>query len=308
MKNKGTVKFFVILLIVLSALGGIVCGGYFLLDKVVVPKYFSSYGIYNMGDLVGMMSTLYNMPNEKQIVSNGYVESVDWPNAIRKLTAEEAHYPIKEDGSFDFEAFSDGKRGAGGISLTDRELASILDKLLDTTEFSDLLPNLSNIDTINMNLLELSITPEQLEDETYSKTKGHIKAIIKIDTTEVRSQMANEMQIPLFLLNMIFPKAFYVTCNYNVEIDNSAATAVWTTSNGTLAVNGSTEKQSEILLNLIISFIFREEDHMTIPKLVENFGDIVEQCTELFGKIEFATGIVVGVKEHNGIYFLPVEP
>jgi len=158
-----------------------------------------------------------------------------------------------------------------------------------------------------MNLLELTISPEEQEDGTFSKTNAHIKAIIKIDTTEVRSQMASEMDIPLFLLNMIFPKEFYVTCNYDVEIDNSAETAVWTTSNGTLAVNGSTEKQSEILLNLIISFIFSADDQMTIPKLVENFGDIVEQCTELFGKVEFATNIVTSVKEHNGIYFLPVE-
>jgi len=133
MKNRGTIKFFVVLIIVLSMLGGIVCGGYFLLDRVVVPKYFSSYGINNMGDLVGMMSTLYNMPNEKQIITNGYVENIDLPNAIAKLTAEEAHYPIKENGTFDFEAFAEGQRGAGGISLTDRELASVLDKLLDTT-------------------------------------------------------------------------------------------------------------------------------------------------------------------------------
>lgn len=307
MKNKGTAKFLIILFIVLSVLGGIVCGGYFLLDRVIVPKYFSSYGIYNLADLTNMMNTLYNMPSEKQIVTNGYQESIDLPSAIDKLTAEDAHYPIKRDGTFDFDAFSDGKRGAGGITLTDRELAAVLDKLLDTTEFSDLLPNLSNIDTINMNLLELTISPEELDDNTYSKTSGHIKAIIKIDTTEVRAQMASEMQIPLFLLNMIFPKEFYVTCNYDVEINNSGESAVWTTSNGKLAVNGSTEEQSEILLNLIISFIFGEDDHMTIPKLVDNFGDIVEQCTELFGKIEFATNITVGINKHNGIYFLPVE-
>lgn len=307
MKNKGTAKFFIILFIVLSVLGGIVCGGYFLLDRVIVPKYFSSYGIYNLADLTNMMNTLYHMPSEKQIVTNGYQENIDLPSAIDKLTAEEAHYPIKRDGTFDFDAFSDGKRGAGGITLTDRELAAVLDKLLDTTEFSDLLPNLSNIDTINMNLLELTISPKKLDDDTYSKTSGHIKAIIKIDTTEVRSQMASEMQIPLFLLNMIFPKEFYVTCNYDVDIDNSGESAVWSTSNGKLAVNGSTEEQSEILLNLIISFIFGEDDHMTIPKLVDNFGDIVEQCTELFGKIEFATNITVGINKHNGIYFLPVE-
>ncbi|MBQ8468189.1 MAG: hypothetical protein IJ542_00335 [Clostridia bacterium] len=307
MKKQGTIKFIIALFVVLTILGGIVCGGYFILDKIIVPKYFSSYGINNLGELVGMMKTLYNMPNESQIIVNGYSVDVDLPAAIEKLTSEEAHYPIKSDGTFDFDAFSEGKRGAGGISLTDRELASILDKLLGTTEFSDILPNLNHIDTINMNLPELSITPYVNEDQTVDKTHAHIKAILKIDTSEVRSQMSSEMNIPLFLLNMIFPKEFYITCVYDVEIDNSGEDSVWTTSNGSVAVNGSTAEQSKILLNLLISFIFNEEDNMTIPKLLDNFGGILERGTDLFGKIEFTNSITVGLKKHNGIYFLPVE-
>ena len=306
MKNKGTIKFIIALFVVLTVLGGIICGGYFILDKIVVPKYFSSYGINSLGDLVGMMRTLYNMPNENQIIINGYSVDIDLPSAISKLTAEDIHYPIKPDGSFDFDGYSEGKRGAGGISLTDRELCSIFDKLLDTTEFSDILPNLNHIDTINMSLKELTITPMLQEDQTIDKTKAHIKAILKIDTNEVRSQMSSEMNIPLFLLNMIFPKEFYITCNYDVEIDNSGEKSVWTISNGGLAVNGSSEEQSQILLNLLISFIFPEEENMTISKLVDNFGEIIEHGTELFGKIEF-TEITVGLKKHNGIYFLPVE-
>ena len=63
-KKKSTLRFFVILFVVLASLGSIVFSGYLILDKVVVPKYFSEYGINGMGDLVGLMRTLYSLPNE----------------------------------------------------------------------------------------------------------------------------------------------------------------------------------------------------------------------------------------------------
>ena len=301
-KKSGNVKFIVGLLTIVLVLGAIICGGYFVLDKAIVPKYFSSYGIHSMSDLVVMMRTLYEVPTEADLVENAYSKS-DLSTATKKLTERE--YPVLQDGTFDFEAFDSGKRGNGNLYLTDRELASILDKLLDSTEFSNILPNLNHIDTINMNLLELSITPKTIDDGIDS-ANAHIKFVLKVNTTEVRSKMANEMDIPIFLLNMIFPENLYLTANYNVSIDNSGQQSVWQTSNGTLSVNGSNDKQSEILLDLLISFIFKEDDQMTISKLVENFGHILDQGVELFGEIEFANSLGM-LKDQNGIYFLPVE-
>lgn len=301
-KKSGRLKFALTLLLALVVLGAFVLGGYFVLDKVVVPKYFTSYGINGMDDLVVMMRTLYSLPKEKDIVNNGF-SNTDLLTAKDKLSNK--NYPVLEDGTFDFEGFNNGERGSGDLYLTDRELASILDKLLDSTEFSDILPNLNNIDTLNMNLLELSITPELLENGNIDTNNAHIKFVLKVDTTDMRLQMAQEMDIPVFLLNMIFPEVLYLTANYNVSIDNSQETAVWTTSNGTLSVNGSNDDQSELLLELIISFIFNTEDNMTIQKLVENFGHILDQSVELFGKIEFASNLSIG--NQNGIYFLPVE-
>ena len=106
---------------------------------------------------------------------------------------------------------------------------------------------------------------------------------------------------------MIFPENLYLTANYNVNIDNSGDKSVWQTSDGTLSVNDSNDKQSEILLDLLISFIFNEEDQITISKLVENFGHILDQGVELFGEIEFANKLGF-LKDQNGIYFLPVQP
>ena len=296
--KKGTIKFLVGLFVVLAFLGGIICGGYFLLDKVVVPKYFAEYGISGMNDLVVLMRTMYSLPKEKEILNNPYYQS-DLSTASKKLG--DANYPVLADGTFSFELFDNGQKGDGDVYLTDRELASILDKLLDSTEFSDILPNLNSIDTININLKQLMITPEK-EGEEYSKTNAHINAIFKIDTKEVRSQMAKEMDIPLFLLNMIFPEQMYITCDYTFE----KIEAEWKVTNGALAVNGSDSKQSETFLNLLIRFVFKEEDEMTITKLLDNFAKIVERGTELLGDFEFASGLGTS-KTLNGIYFLPVE-
>lgn len=302
-KKNGTLRFFVILLIVLASLGSIVLGGYLILDKIVVPKYFSSYGINGMGDLVGLMRTLYSLPSENQIITNAY-SSTDLKSAAKKLS--DSGYPVDEDGTFNFDAFNDGQKGEGNIYLTDKELAAVLNKLLESTEFSEILPNLKYIDTLNITLCELIISPEEVDGE-YSKTNAKIKAILKINTEEVRQQMATEMDIPIFLLNMIFPKQLYITCEYGVEVDNSGDKSIWNISDGVLMVNGSNQKKSEIFLNLLISFVFNQEDGMTIDKLVENFGNILSQGTDLLGEIEFATGIGNHGK-NNGIYFVQVEP
>lgn len=296
--KKGTIKFLISLFVVLAFLGGIICGGYFILDKVVVPKYFAEYGISGMNDLVVLMRTMYSLPKEKEILTNAYSQA-DLSTASKKLG--DANYPVLSDGTFDFESFDGGQKGDGDVYLTDRELASILDKLLDSTEFSGILPNLNHIDTININLKQLTITPSK-EDEEYSKTNAHLKAVFKIDTKEVRSQMAKEMDIPLFLLNMIFPEQMYITCDYTLTKNEDE----WNVTNGALAVNGSDSKQSETFLNLLISFVFKQEDEMTISKLLDNFAKIVKEGTELLGEFEFASGIGTA-KALNGIYFLPVE-
>lgn len=307
-------KFLITLSLVIFILGGIVLGGYFVLDKAVVPKYFGEYGIYNMNELVGMMRTLYSTPHESQIVTNGFT-STDLESAKVKLKS----YPIREDGTFDFDRFNSGERGDGDVFITDRELASVLDKLLESKEFSDLLPDLVNFNTLNISVKEVSISlieqednsdPEEVvqdtpqEGDTIIADSAHIKFIALIDTTNVRGLMADQMQIPLFLLNMIIPKTMYITLNYNVKI-NSGAESSWQVTDGGLAVNGSTEKQSEVLLKLLIKFIFGEETDMTPSQLLSDLADIIEQGVDLFGDIQFTTKTST-IKNQTGIYLLPV--
>lgn len=303
-KKPRYVRFFVGLFLTLFILGSIVLGGYFILDKWVVPRYFSQYGINNLRKLVGMMQTLYNVPSESEMVKHGYSDA-DLTRATKNL--REKGYPILEDGTFDFEGFDSGVRGTGDLSLTDSELCAVLDKLLRSTEFSQILPNLNYIDTLNMNLKELTITPKILEDGTSSKNSARIGFVIKIDTAEVRNQMSKEMDIPIFLLNMIFPKQMYLSGSYDVLLDNTSNPSKWTTSNGKLLINGSSDEQSTLVLELLISFIYNDEEHMTKDKLIDNFGHILDQGVELLGEIEFASGLGTVSKNQNGIYFLPTD-
>ena len=54
--------------IVLNVILIIIFGGYFFLDKLIIPKYFGDYGINGMGDLMGVISSLYKNPKQHQFV------------------------------------------------------------------------------------------------------------------------------------------------------------------------------------------------------------------------------------------------
>ena len=129
------------------------------------------------------------------------------------------------------------------------------------------LPHLNYIDTIKINILELIIEPKVVingnAEEEFSKDKATVSFTFKFETSAVRDQMAEAMETPLFLLNMIVPKTMYITVNYDIEKVGGR----WVASNGHIGVNGRTAEDSEILLNLLIEFIFPEEDKMTVGTL-----------------------------------------
>ena len=74
-------KFFAAICVIVA----IFCGGYFLLDKLVIPKYFGSYGIHSVPDLVEVVASLYKNPKESEIVTNAYTQN-DFASAITILT------------------------------------------------------------------------------------------------------------------------------------------------------------------------------------------------------------------------------
>lgn len=287
MKKHKKSGFFLKLTIVLAILVAICCGAYFAVDKLVVPKYFSQYGIHNVSELVGMMKTLYNSPKENEIITNGYTKA-DESSANKKLI--DAGFP-KEDGTgkIDYVAVSEGdiKVNSGVYHFTDKEIASVLNDIIASGVLQSNLTNLNHLNELDITVLEFVVSPKIVqsgETFTYSKEKADISCTFKIDTSLVREQMAKEMDTPMFLLNMIIPNTLYITVNYSLSVETDGT---WKIASQDIAINGRTSEQSEILINLLISFIFPKEDEMTKDKLTETCGQILLQGIDLLGDLSF---------------------
>lgn len=291
--KKKRYTFFIKLFIALATIVAVVFCAYLAIDKLVVPKYFKDYGINNMHDLVAMVKTLYNTPDEKDIITNGYTQA-DQRSAVKKLIS--ANFPSVSETELDYAEISQGldksSLVSGQYEFTDREIAGILDQMLDSGILASQLPNLKYLDTINISILELIITPTEFtdnEDNVYYDTdSANVSFTFKLDTSSVRTQMAHTMDIPTFFLDMIVPKTMYITINYNLFIDDYG---VWQVGEGSIAVNGRTAKDSEILLNLLIEFIFPEEDQMTIDKFSIEFGNILIKGMDMLGQIRIKANV-----------------
>lgn len=291
MKKHKKSGFFLKLTIVIAILVAICFGAYFAVDKLVVPKYFSQYGIHDMGELVGMMKTLYNSPKESEIITNGYTKA-DETSANKKLIG--AGFPTEEGTSkIDYVSVSKGEISvnSGEYQFTDKELACVLNDIVASGVLQSNLQNLNHLNDLNITVLEFIVSPKVIQNQenfVYSKEKADILCTFKIDTTIVREQMAKEMDTPTFLLNMIIPSTLYVTVNYSLSTEGDG---VWKIDSQDMAINGRTAEQSEILINLLISFIFPKEDEMTKDKLTETCGQILLEGIDLLGDLSFEYNI-----------------
>ena len=279
--------------IVFCVIFAIFTGGYFFLDKLIVPKYFGKYGIYGVGDLVGTVASLYKSPKESKIVTNGYTQT-DFTNAISKL--QNANYQINDDGTITVVGFENIK-GDAEVVLTDREFASVCSKLVEDGFLVDMLPNLNYLNIINMSILELIITPEE-----GSETKSNISFLTKIETVDIREQIATQMDTPLFLLNMIIPDVLYFSVSYDIDLEKSEEERV---SNGSIAINGRSAKQSKILIDLLVDFIFPAEEGMDLNKFTTTFGNIILEGIDVFGSFRFVSNIGTNSLQ-NGIVVNPL--
>ena len=300
MKKKKTGFIFKIC-ISLALILAIFTGGYLFLDKKIVPKYFGKYGIYSIPDLVGVVASLYKTPNEAKIVTNGFTQT-DFSNAVSKL--QNSGYKMNNDGSMqetDFNLF----RGTSTVVMTDRELASICNKFLGDGILVDALPDLNYLNIINISVLEIIITPdeESLDGEFY--TKAHVSSIMKINTEDICEQIAEQMDTPLFLLNMIIPETLYFEVAYDIDLNQQAEESSIVDASGSIAINGRSEKQSEILINLLIDFIFPENEEMDIDKFTNELGNVIVSGIETLGDFKFADNIGTQ-KKQSGVLVNPV--
>lgn len=302
MKKKGSRSiFFVKLTAIVAVFVALIFGVYFALDKLIVPKYFGDYGICNMKDLVSMVATLYNSPDEKDIITNGYTR-VEQKEGVDKLI--NIGFPTNASKTeLDYMQIANGvdssKFVSGDYEFTDREIAGILDLMLSEGMLANKLPNLNYIDTIKINMLELIIEPEVVSEsggvKIYSQDSATVSFTFKFDTSSVRNQMAKAMDTPMFLLNMIVPQTMYITVDYKIEKENGE----WDSSESFIGINGRTAEESKILLELLIDFIFPEEDQMSLEKFSHECGNILIQGIALLGNIKLST--TTGSGNSNGV-------
>ena len=267
-------------LILLSVIIAILTGGYFFLDKLVIPKYFKKYGITGFGELVNVVSSLYSTPKESKMIKNGYSQ-VDFTNGISKM--QTAEYKIEDNGTIKEENMETFK-GSGRLELTDREFAAVCNELLQNGLLEKSLSNVNYLNITKLTLLDFIVTPiedeEIAEGETFSK--ANISFVMKIETSKLREQIAEQMDTPIYLLKMIIPDNLYFAINYDIDLDNGEAR-----TNGEISINGKTSTKSATLINILISFIFDEQENMDIEKFTEELGSVAIQGIDSLGEFKF---------------------
>lgn len=267
--------------------------GFLFLDKIIIPKYFGRYNIYGVGDLIGVVSSLYDSPDEKTLTQNGYTDD-DLASGVEKL--QSAGYKIEDDGTISEENIPSFK-GSGRLELSDREFSAICNKLLQSGILESALPELKYINLINITIIDLIVTPDETSVTSDGKTyeSANIKFIVKINTDDIREQISLQMQTPEALLKMILPSDLYFTVEYNIDLREQGDFR----STGSIAINGKTAKQSEILVNLLIEFIFPDNADMNIQKFAEEIGNVALRGIDTLGEFSFSDNI--DGKNQNGI-------
>lgn len=279
----------------------IIFGGYFMLDKLIVPKYFKQFDINGMGDLMNVVTSLYNSPKESKLIKNGYTQH-DLTNAISKL--QNANYKIENDGTIKEENFNKFK-GEGKLELTDREVAAVCNEFLGNGLLEDSLSHLNYLNITKISLLDLivSIDENSLDEESQTYSKAQIHFILKVDTENLRAQIAEQMHTPIYLLKMIIPDIMYFEANYVFDLESEEERSI-----GSISINGRTAEKSENLINILIGFIFNEEDEMNLDKFTKEIGKVAMQGIDELGEFRFVkighqAGIVVNEATQD-----PIEP
>lgn len=313
MKKKKS-KFFISLSITLAVIFSFIIGTYFLIDKVLVPQYFGRYNINNISELVRVATTMYSVPDEKKFITNPYSKQ-DELSAQSKLSS--INFPTTKSGDIDytklvepnFRVETDVNYKDDYLILTDKELSSIMTGILDSGVLVAQLSDLSNLDTLQMSVREFIITPfnnnseEIIVDNNKYNTfdSANLSVTVKIDMSSAKSQMAKNIDMPLFLLNILVPKTVYMTTSFDITKNEDGK---WEYSNTTLAINGKTAEQSEIVLDMLISFLYSNDDSMTIQKLSDQIAYMSTSCFNVIGEFTFTDNITIGTAKNHGILLL----
>lgn len=298
-RKRSKTKFFVVLGIILAILCSVVVGGYFAVDKFLVPTYFGKYGINDLHDLSNLVETIYVIPNEDTFITNPYTKN-DANSITSKLAL--AGFPMTPSGAIDYEAIAKKNYTRNpspdfvgpNLQITDKEVASILDEILDSGILITNVPDLSYFDTLQMDIKQVCITPYELLSTNssiakknlidYSSSCAKLSLTVKIATSSVRSQISHNLDTPQFLIDWIIPEELYISASMIVKTNELGE---HTFSDASLSINSKTEKQSEILISLLLSFIYPEDEEMTPEKVASQIGEMAIKGIELIGDFKY---------------------
>ena len=300
-RKKNRLKVFTIIGIVIIFLIGIVAGGYLLIDKCMVPNYLGKYGINNLHELVQLANTIYKTPSERELLTNPYSVSDD-AMLTEKLTS--AGFPTLTNGDINYQSIANRDYSLtpsdyftdDHLILLDTEVASMLNTALKTDALASDIPNISFLDTSNIDILELSINPQNTEVNVDTNT-ANIDLITKLNTKAIRSQIAKNLDTPPFLIDWLIPDIMYLKFTFDVQINSFG---IYEYNNCALSVNAKTAEQSEVLLNLLISFIYPEEQNVTIEVLSNEFCTLATKCINILGDYSYIK-VNLGTSTKNGI-------
>ena len=303
-RKKNKLKVFTIIGIVIIFLVGIMAGGYLLIDKGMVPNYLGKYGINNLHELVQLANTIYKTPTERELITNPYTVS-DSAMLTEKLT--NAGFPVLTNGDINYPSIANNEYTLtpsddftdSHLILIDTEIASMLNTALKADALTNDIPNISFLDTSNIDILELSINPQTTEVNVETNI-ANIDIITKLNTKAIRSQMAKNLDTPPFLIDWLIPDIMYLKFTFDVKINSDGD---YEYNNCALSVNAKTAEQSEVLLNLLISFIYPEEQNVTIEVLSNEFCTLATSCINILGDYSYIkTNLSTSIK--NGIYLV----
>ena len=309
-KKQRIAGFFIKLFIVLAIIGSIGVGAFFILDKAVVPSYFGKYGIGGLGDLVQMVKVMHNAPNESKFITNPYTK-INEDSVIRKL--KNAGIPVDENNTILFDQIADGDYvispdADNEVFVSDKEMSAILSQMFKSEYLLSVeyFKNLDYFNTISIEAKEIIIEQAGIDSTSGGyefSDSAHVSFTIKLDTKVAQSVMAEKMDVPFFLLNLIMPDFLYMTTSYDIEVLENGNYEI---SNAEIGVNGRTPKQSRILLNMLLAFIYPEDENMTISKLGETFASALNDGMNILGDIKFCRTTIAG-EQLSGI-MVKVEP
>lgn len=227
-----------VLLVLAIVIVAFLVAGYFLIKNVM--------GI----DIIALrrsLKALNKLPDQTTYISNPYTEA-DYANARQKFADVGLGAIIGEDGLNEyFSALEENDETyeslhmTSTLSLTDKELASVLNKTIAGSINS----SLSQDQNFSIELLEVKFSDvTKSEISSFNKTQANVEIILKFNITSFAKGLK---KFPLSILTKYLPDIIYAKVNFTIT--NAQEDFEYVTEVKSLNLNALSEKDTAKLIN-----------------------------------------------------------